>query len=181
MVVPIGTSMHEVGHYIIAKFFYKNVSIHYGSTFFDDYYSNFNENLAELLIVLGGPISTIIVSFIFTHFLLRLKKEFSNKKLIILVFSLFISREVLISLMILLKYKFTNTDEYKIFNYFDINPNVGAVTLLVVSSIYCISISLKTIHKDLILRFYLWAFVGSISGFYLWNKIGFLINVSLWG
>lgn len=179
MVVPLGTTLHELGHYAVAKFFYRSVSINYGSTIFNDYYSYIDESLAEILVIWGGPISTLLISMVASFFLLRLNKEFKFNKLIHLILALFISREILISLMILLQFNFTNTDEFKLFTYYNLDPNLGASILLVFSSIYCMFIIYKSLFVNDAIKLIGFGIIGSVCGFYFWNVLGRVFNETI--
>tara|TARA_R110002049_G_scaffold283996_2_gene464506 strand:- start:1455 stop:2003 length:549 start_codon:yes stop_codon:yes gene_type:complete len=168
MIVPIGTTLHEIGHYIIAKFFFQLVEMQYGVVDYTHYIGNLNHSFSEFLVTLGGPISTILVSLVFTFILFKvnLKKE---KSLLLLPFSLFISREVLISSFILLKFNHTNTDEFKIFNYLELNPFIGASILLITSIVFCGAVIYFKYPRNQHMNLLLFGTFGSVLGFVFWN------------
>ncbi len=182
LIVPIGTLLHEFGHYFVAKFFFKRVYICYSSVFKFDFNGNGNQEYAEFLISLAGPISTILISIIFTIWIFkRPNHPFNLKSIVLLSFSLFISREVLISLFVILKLNERNTDEFQIFQYLKLNPEFSSYVLLLLSMLFCGFISIYSVPRKQFFPFIIFGILGSIIGFLVWGELGIgklLFNMS---
>lgn len=173
IIVPVGTFLHELGHFLIAKCLYLKVYICYSSTYYFDYVGNLTESFAEFLVTMGGPLSTILISLIGTYFLFQLNKnDWNKKKLFLLVLSLFMSREVLMSLIILFKYNYLNIDEYKIFSYLDISPPLSTGILFVFSFLFCAAILFYSIPRKKVLSVFVFGVLGSVIGFLFWEYMG---------
>ena len=204
----IGTLSHECGHYAVAKYFGYDAKIDYQSTHIDrdttieylikterkyrkeirkqenfpgkEEYDRIRLDLRKnnILILLGGPLQTMITGTIGLIFLMIYRKKvFSSDKTSfagwLLVFcSLFWLRQSANSVLWTLAYLFTGEksmrgDEMKLARYFNFNIwTIHEVTAII--GFIVLFIVIRMLPKNQVLTFLAAGLVGGISGYYLW-------------
>ncbi|RSK40465.1 hypothetical protein [Mangrovimonas spongiae] len=134
-------------------------------------------------VTLGGPIQTILTSFlgfIILYFRKSFKKEtFKLWDWLAIFLSLFILREVFNTVMALvetalgIKSSF-NGDEFKISRYLGYNPWVIPVITAGIGLLISIGVIFKILPKQYRLSFIIAGFIGGVLGYSVW--FGFLGN-----
>jgi len=204
----IGTLSHECGHYAVAKYFGYDARIDYQSTHIDrdatieylikterkytneirkqenfpgkEEYDKIRLDLRKknILILLGGPLQTMITGTIGLIFLIIYRKKvFSSNKTSfagwLLVFcSLFWLRQSANSVLWTLAYLFTGEksmrgDEMRLTRYFNMNIwTIHGITAII--GFIVLFIVIRMLPKNQVLTFLAAGSVGGISGYYLW-------------
>ena len=204
----IGTLSHECGHYAVAKYFGYDARIDYQSTHIEghkalnklleiekkftkeirnnikfpekEYYEKSLIKYKEegILILLGGPLQTMITGTIGLIFLIIYRKKvFSSNKTSfagwLLVFcSLFWLRQSANSVLWTLAYLFTGEksmrgDEMRLTRYFNMNIwTIHGITAII--GFIVLFIVIRMLPKNQVLTFLAAGLVGGISGYYLW-------------
>lgn len=174
IIVPIGTLLHELGHYLVGIFYYYDVSIHRTYTTSGAYKFSTGEEEAAIITTLGGVVSTLLISLIgillisaknFTPISIQ---KFSIKDISKIILAYFVSRELILCFFILFEVTATNTDEFKIAQYLNLNPKIFAATILIVSFFICLYILHKAVIKNSQFLFLTGAVIGCGIGYFLW-------------
>lgn len=172
--VPIGTILHEMGHFAVAKLFYLDVTLFRASVDAQNYKFADNEAFGSFLTSLAGPVSTVLTCFIGISLINRssFKKisvtSYRYLDIVKLILAFFVTRELIISLMVLFVPESINADEYKIATYLNLNTTLFCSILLLISTSLCFYTLNKTVKKSSKGLFLLGASVGCGIGFYLW-------------
>jgi hypothetical protein len=174
LAVPVGTIFHELGHYIVAQFYYDIVTLHKASVTYFEYRLLEDEELANFNIILGGPISTILISILGIYLISN--KPFTRisitnyplASILKIVFAFFISREVFISLQLVFNEGVSNADEYKIPDYLNLNVQHFNIVVFIIAVSICFSILHRTVEKDSKALFLLSAAIGCGVGYWAW-------------
>jgi|GEM_PF-1870345 len=183
----VGTLAHECGHVIVGEMVGFKTSVHYQYTNCENCLEVFNAaedswqmdqfDYNRTLFTWGGPLQTILTSFIGIACLLLMKRKevidaYNFKHLLLLTLSFFISRNVFNEVFFWAKYLTTKQvphrcDECKLLNYYNANPFVGHLLILVSASAILWWITFVLLKKNR-LQFIIWGGLGSISGGLLW-------------
>lgn len=183
----VGTLAHECGHAIVGGMVGFKTRIAYAFTYCENCYSIYNATKGtdafrfyeykQSLFTWGGPLQTIITGLagIIGLLFVRRKQEidaYNIKHLLLLVISFFISRNVFNEVLFWTKYFITKElpykcDECKLLNYYNANPLVGHLLILVAASavLWWITFVLLKKHR---LQFIVWGGLGSLTGGLLW-------------
>ncbi len=183
----VGTLAHECGHAIVGEMLGFKTRLSYAFTYCENCYDIYNATKGtaafrlyeykQSLFIWGGPLQTILTALAGTIGLLvvRRKQEidaYNTKHLLLLALSFFISRNVFNEVLFWAKYFTTKEmpyrcDECKLLNYYNANPLVGHLLILVAASavLWWITFVLLKKHR---LQFIIWGGLGSLSGGVLW-------------
>lgn len=183
----VGTLAHECGHAVVGEVVGFKTSIHYQYTNCENCLERFNAAKSNdlmdrylyhrMLFTWGGPAQTILtgVAGIIGLLIVSRKQEIDAhnvQHLLLIALSFFISRNVFNEVFFWAKYLTTKQvssrcDECKLLDYYNANPLVGHLLILVFASaiLWWITFVLLRKHR---LQFILWGGLGSISGGLLW-------------
>lgn len=183
----IGTLSHEYGHFFAAKSIGLDAKVHYAYVTFSNY--NFMEitDFKEILLLLGGPLQTILTGIIGLCLLFANKSKILlldklNLKYWIYVFlSLFWLRQTANFVMYLVGFFIRGTfsgrgDEIRLAIFFQIPEwSILFITALL-GLIITVYVILKFIPINQRLTFILAGLIGGISGYCIWlESVGQLI------
>jgi hypothetical protein len=136
----------------------------------------------SFLITLGGPLQTILTSFlgllILAYRKSKKRREFKLYDWIAIFLSLFVLREVFNTFMASVSYFRNGTnnfhgDEFRISNYLDVHQWSIPIITGVFGTIIALYVIFKIIPLKYRFTFIIAGFLGSISGFILWfNYLG---------
>lgn len=163
LLTPIGTLLHETGHYLAAQYYEVSPKLHYNRTTIEN---NLSRNI-NLIIVLWGILSTVIIGSL--GFYLALKYRLKLNTLYCGIYLAFFWSREIVSLFIsfFVKRDFL-TDEVVVAKLLGL-PDYTVAVLLGISAIiilsYCVFILLP---KNLRFKFILGGVLGSISGWLFW-------------
>jgi len=183
----VGTLAHECGHAVVGEVVGFKTSIHYQYTNCENCLERFNAAKSNdlmdrylynrILFTWGGPAQTILtgIAGIVGLLIVRRKQEidaYKFKHLLLLALSFFISRNVFNEVFFWVKYLTTiqvssRCDECKLLNYYNANPLVGHLLILVFACVILWWITFVLLRKHRV-QFILWGGLGSISGGMLW-------------
>lgn len=183
----VGTLAHECGHAIVGEMVGFNTSVHYQYTNCENCLEKFNAasnsvlmdefERNRVLFTWGGPLQTILTGMagIVGLLMIRAKQQidaYNKKHLLLLTLSFFISRNVFNEVFYFSKYLFMHQlsrrcDECKLLSYYNINPLIGHLIILIVASAVLWWITFVLLKKHRI-QFILWGGLGSLTGGLLW-------------
>ncbi|MBC8757343.1 hypothetical protein H2O64_21925 [Kordia sp. YSTF-M3] len=136
----------------------------------------------SFLVTLGGPLQTILTSFlglfILTYRKSKKRREFKRYDWIAIFLSLFVLREVFNTFMATVSYFINGTnnfhgDEFRISSYLDVHQWSIPILTGVFGTIIAVYVIFKIIPLKYRFTFIISGFLGSISGFILWfNYLG---------
>lgn len=174
VIVPLGTFLHELGHYLVGVFFFEDVVIKKASTLYGQYRYTNHEKTAYLLSTIGGPMSTLLISLVGIYSIRKSSfrkvsvERIELKSLLKILFAFFISREVLISLQLILSGGNSNADEFKIPSLLNIDYQVFNLLLFLLSTTICFYILSKSVKKSSWSLFLISAIIGCGIGYFIW-------------
>lgn len=176
----IGTITHELGHYVVGKYFGYDVAINYSAMYFRSYGSDDPVPVYEdLLITLGGPIQTMLTGILGLVLLIIHRESFykaarlSVKQWAIIMITLFWLRQSA-NLCMWLAHYFINgdfrakTDEIKIARFLELPDWILISTTGVIGLVILGIVVQKFIPKSERLIFLSAGLTGGVTGYLLW-------------
>ena len=174
LIVPVGTILHELGHYLVANHYYNSVELHKASvTHFHYKFAN-NEELASFLVTLAVPVSTLSISVIGIILISRKSFEkistisFSIKSIFKILLAYFISREVLIAANLIFTHGVSNSDEYKVPLFLGLDSQYFNIVLFITTGAICLYILTKTVERGSRVLFLISEAIGCSIGYCSW-------------
>jgi hypothetical protein len=179
----IGTVLHELGHYIVAKYYDFKPSLHYSHVSFHnsismtDIENNTILKKRYLLIFIAGPIQTIttaIAGLILLFFRKNRRKEkFTLLDWVGVFLSLFWLRQSFNLMISVLRYIVTgnlksNGDEVIIANNLNLPPLSLDILLGAAGFVVLYFVTFKVIPKNIRKNFIVGGFIGGVIGFIIW-------------
>ncbi|MFA6571341.1 MAG: hypothetical protein WCT77_08900 [Bacteroidota bacterium] len=175
-----GTLSHEFGHYLVAKYLGYNATINYASTQWR--HININEQIPSvhyLLILIGGPIQTMLTGTIGLILLWIFRKSFYNTERLsivqwcFIIISLFWLRQTANLVTWIGGYFYTGHfstrgDEIRIALYLGLPFWSLSVLTAIIGAFILALIIFKIIPGKQRLTFVISGFTGGITGYILW-------------
>lgn len=176
----IGTLTHECGHYLVAKAFGYDATIHYGSTGWRPLSPEQSVSQTDgFWILLGGPLETVLTGTIGLLLLFLFRKSFdevenlSFKQWLLIFVSLFWLRQTANFIgwvgLYFINGKFSaRSDEIRLAEHFNLPDGTISITTAIIGAIVLTVIIFKFVPLKQRLTFITSGLAGGLTGYYLW-------------
>ena len=177
LIVPVGTLLHELGHFIAADILNLSPILHFDCITYQWLATDKISNLNEFWVILMGPFSNMSIAFIGLIGLIKIKKKYTKYFWLYIYLSLFSSREVINILLSSIYYCFCGTnsifggDEFYLNTYLNLPNGLIPIIFALIGSIICFYVIFFQIPKKKRNVFLISGFLGGMFGFYTWFKI----------
>lgn len=175
----IGTLTHECGHYLVAKSFGYDATLHYGSTNWRPSNANQNTNHSSFWILVGGPLETMLTGTIGLILLFSFRKSFDNitklslRQWFIIFVSLFWLRQTANLVVWIGRYVVSGnysfrSDEIRVAKYLQLPDLTFSILTAIIGAIVLTIVIFKFVPAKQRLTFIFSGVAGGISGYILW-------------